>query len=96
MNDVNMAPGNQGNPIKGATQGVDTQALGGGKVAGMSLPAFITFSSLHHANLLCIPFGVSLESYDRLLEICSSSEHAQNPLTAFSLPFRPGSGMTER
>jgi len=36
MNDVNLAPGNTGNPIKGATEGADTQALGGGKVAGMS------------------------------------------------------------
>lgn len=36
MNDVNLAPGNTGNPIKGSSQGADTQALGGGKVAGMS------------------------------------------------------------
>lgn len=36
MNDVNLAPGNTGNPIKGPTQGADTQAVGGGKVAGMS------------------------------------------------------------
>lgn len=34
MNDVNMAPANQGKPIKGQGEGVDAQALGGGKIAG--------------------------------------------------------------
>lgn len=45
MNDVNLAPGNTGNPIKGATSGDDTQALGGGKVAGISPARFLWFIS---------------------------------------------------
>ena len=52
MNDVNLAPANAGNPIKGATQGADTQALGGGKVAGMS-PLPFPFLFCHHLYCSC-------------------------------------------